>query len=67
LAAIKAYRLSYGGSAGPYQYTLSCNDANLTSFSVTNLPLGTYQVVVTAIHVSGLESAYSTEAVKVVQ
>jgi fibronectin type 3 domain-containing protein len=67
LSDIGGYRVYYGSSSSQYQFSVDINDATATSFVVTNLPLGTYYVVLTTIDVNGLESSYSNEVVKVVQ
>lgn len=61
---IRGYRLYYGTSSGNYVYTVDIQDGSATTYSVSDLPLGTYYFVLTTLDVNGRESGFSAEAVK---
>ena len=67
LADIDGYRIYYGTSAGSYPNQLDLTDATAQAATITDLPAGTYYLVMTTYDVSGLESAYSSMATKNVQ
>lgn len=68
LTEIAGYRIYYGTSSGQYRYQVPpIDDAYTTSVTIEDLPVGTYYFVMTTVDVNGLESGYSSEAVKVVQ
>ena len=64
LADIDGYRIFYGDSAGNYPNRLEVSDGTATSAIITDLPVGTYYIVMTTYDVSGRESAYSTMVAK---
>ena len=59
LADISGFRIHYGASAGNYDYIVNVRDATAQSATVKNVPVGTYQVVMTTYDSNGLESGYS--------
>jgi hypothetical protein len=61
LADISGYRIYYGTSTGNYTGHVDLLDGTAQQVSLTNLPLGTYYMVMTTYDVTGLESGYSTE------
>jgi hypothetical protein len=65
LSEISGYTVYYGGSAGSYPNALNINDGSATSATISNLPPGTYHMVVTTRDSAGRESSHSQEAVKV--
>jgi hypothetical protein len=67
LTEIAGYRIYYGTRSGQYDFQAPINDAYTSSITIDDLPVGTYYFVMTTVDVNGLESAYSGEAVKVVQ
>jgi len=66
MSEITGYTVYYGTSAGHYPNSLDISDASDTSVTITNLPLGTYYMVLTTRDSGGRESSYSSEVVKVV-
>ena len=59
LADIRGFRIYYGASAGNYEYLVNVRDGTAQSATVKNVPVGTYQVVMTTYDSNGLESGYS--------
>jgi hypothetical protein len=66
LADIDGYHIYYGVSAENYTNRLDVSDGTAQSATITDIPVGTYYVVMTTYDVGGLESAYSSMAVKTV-
>ncbi len=56
---IAGYKLHYGSSSG--SYTGSIDVGNSNSYTMEDLPAGTYYFAVTAYDLNGNESAYSPE------
>jgi hypothetical protein len=67
LADINGYRIHYGKSAGDYTNHVDLADATAQQVTLTDLPLGTYHLVMTTYDVVGLESGYSSAVTKNVQ
>mgnify|MGYP002065096227 FL=1 len=67
LTEIAGYRIYYGTRSGQYEFQTPIDDAYTSSITIDDLPVGTYYFVMTTVDVNGLESGYSSEAVKVVQ
>ena len=61
LADIGGYRIFYGSTSGSYSHQLDVTDPTATSFTLTDVPVGTYYFVMTAYDNSGRESLYSPE------
>jgi hypothetical protein len=59
LADINGFRIHYGASAGNYEYIVTVRDGTAQAATVKNVPVGTYQVVMTTYDSNGLESGYS--------
>ena len=66
-AEIAGYVLYYGVAPGNYSSSISIDDAYTTSVTVADLPRGTYYFAVTARDTSGMESAYSKAATRVIE
>jgi hypothetical protein len=64
LADIDGYRILYGDSAGNYPNQLDVPDGTAQSATITDLPVGTYYIVMTTYDVDGRESAYSSMVAK---
>jgi len=64
LADIDGYRVYYGTSAGNYTNSIDVTDGTAVQVTLTNLPLGTYYIVVTTYDVGGRESAYSPVVIR---
>jgi hypothetical protein len=64
LADIDGYRIYYGDSAGNYPNRLEVPDGTAQSATITDIPVGTYYIVMTTYDVGGLESAYSSMVAK---
>lgn len=67
LADINGYRIHYGKSAGDYTSHVDLVDGTAQQVTLTDLPLGTYYLVMMTYDVTGLESGYSSEVTKKVQ
>jgi hypothetical protein len=67
IGEIAGYTLYYGTSQGDYPNSVDINDANTTSATISDLPVGTYYFVLTTTDINGLESGYSGVATRVVQ
>lgn len=62
--SVAGYKVYYGTASKTYTSTINAGTA--TSYTVSNLPPGTYYFVVTAYDASGNESTYSNEATKTI-
>jgi hypothetical protein len=67
LSEIAGYRIYYGISSGDYDSVLSIDDPYTSTLLIDDLPLGTYYFAMTTVDTNGLESGYSSEAVRIVQ
>jgi hypothetical protein len=63
LSEIAGYRIYYGTTAGDYQNQIDINDHTVGQTQLSDLPVGTYYVVMTTIDTEGRESTYSSEVV----
>lgn len=61
LIQIAGYRIYYGVEAGKYLSNIDVDDGFATAGQLTNIPSGTYYMVMTTIDTKGLESAFSPE------
>jgi len=59
MADISGYTVYYGSSAGKYTHSVDVNNASASSTTLTDLPVGTYYLVMTTRDSGGRESAYS--------
>ena len=64
LSDISGFFVYYGKSSGNYTSFVDVPDGTATSVTVTDVPVGTWYVVMTTYDDSGLESAYSAEITK---
>ena len=64
LADIDGYRILYGDSAENYSNRLDVPDGTAQSATITDIPVGTYYIVMTTYDVDGRESAHSSMVVK---
>lgn len=64
LSDINGFRIYYGTSPGNYTAAYDVTNGSAQSATVSNLPVGTYYVVMTTYDNAGLESGYSAEIVK---
>jgi hypothetical protein len=67
LSDIDGYHIYYGTSAGNYPNRIDVADGTAQATTITDMPVGTYFLVMTTYDVSGLESVYSSMATKYVQ
>jgi hypothetical protein len=67
MSEITGYTVYYGTSKGNYPDSLSINNRSATSATISNLPVGTYYLVVTIRDTGGRESGYSSMVTKWVQ
>ena len=67
LADIAGYRVYYSESPGSYLNSVAVTDSSATSITVTDIPVGTYYMVMTTNDSGGRESGYSPEILKTVQ
>ncbi len=56
---VAGFRIYYGFEAGVYQDPIAVNDPAATQVQISNLPSGTYFVVMTTIDSEGRESSWS--------
>lgn len=63
LSEISGYQVFYGTVQGQYTSSVTINDATATSYTLTNLPTGTYYLVMTTLDTEGRESQFSPEVV----
>ena len=66
LSEISGFHVYYGTSAGRYTKKADIADGSAQGITLTNLPVGTYYVVMTTYDDSGLESGYSAMVTKTV-
>lgn len=64
LSDIDGYNIYYGTSAGNYLYQIDVADGTAQAATMTDLPVGSYYLVMTTYDVNGLESAYSSMVTK---
>lgn len=64
LSAIGGFRIYYGSQHGSYPNSVNITDGTARTATVNNLASGTYYLVMTTYDSAGIESRYSTEAVK---
>jgi hypothetical protein len=67
LADIDGYRVHYGKTAGNYTSHVTLADGSAQQMILTDLPLGSYYLVMTTYDVDGRESGYSPVVIKNVQ
>jgi hypothetical protein len=67
LADINGYRIYYGESEGSYTESVDIADGAAQSARVTDIPVGSYHVVMTTYDTDGRESGYSGSVVKTIQ
>lgn len=67
MSEIAGYTVRYGTSKGNYPYSIAINDGSATSVTVTNLPAGTYYMVMTTRDTGDRDSSYSSMATKQTQ
>ena len=63
---LAGYKIYYGVSQGSYSTSIRIDNPGIATFVVENLTPTTYYFVATAFNASGVESAFSGEAIKVV-
>lgn len=61
LSEIAGYRIYYGTAQGDYQNEIDVNDGSAEGYTFSDLPKGTYYIVVTTYDTDGRESLYSPE------
>ena len=66
LMDLAGYKIYYGVSQGSYSTSIRIDNPGIATFVVENLTPTTYYFVATAFNASGVESAFSGEAIKVV-
>lgn len=64
LSEIDGYRIYYGISAGNYPDWIDVADGTAQTVTITDMPTGTYYIVMTTYDVNGNESAYSSMVTK---
>jgi hypothetical protein len=67
LSDIGGYHIYYGTSAGNYTDQIDVTDGTTQAATITDMPVGTYYLVMTTYDVGGLESAYSSMATKIAE
>jgi len=59
-AEIGGYRIYYGESIGHYPYMVDVADETTGTFTITDVPIGTYDVAMTTYDIDGRESGFSS-------
>lgn len=59
LSELKGYRIHWGPTSNPTQYSITINDPYATSFTLQGVRPGSYELAMTAIDTEGRESALS--------
>ncbi len=67
LADIDGFRIHYGKSAGSYTNHINVADGTAQKVTLTDIPVGTYYLVMTTYDVAGRESGNSSMVSKNVQ
>jgi hypothetical protein len=67
LSEINGYRIHYGNAPGNYTSHVDLADGTAQQVTLTDLPVGTYYLVMSTYDVNGLESGYSASVSKNVQ
>jgi hypothetical protein len=67
LTDLDGYRIYWGTTAGIYPNSVTIDNESVSTYVIDNLSPGTYEFVATSFNTSGVESAYSSPATKVVQ
>jgi len=67
LTDLAGYRIYYGTASGSYSQVISINGASTTSYTIENLPAGSYYLVLKAVDASSNESAATAELSKTIQ
>lgn len=66
LTDLVGYKIYYGPSSRRYDHEIRISNAGITTYVVDNLPADTYYFAATAVNSSGMESDYSSEAIRTV-
>ena len=66
LTDLAGYKIYYGNESGNYQTSIQIDNPGIATYVVENLTPNTYYFVSTAFNFDAVESAFSNEAVKVV-
>ncbi len=64
LVDLAGYKIYYGRNSGNYDQEIRVDNPSISTYVVEQLGLGTYYFSATALNSSGLESAFSGEAVR---
>lgn len=67
LTDLAGYRVYWGTTPGSYANSITIDNPGQTMVVIENLMAGTYEFVATSFDASGVESAYSNSATKIVQ
>lgn len=67
LTDLDGYNIYWGTESGSYTNSVTIDNESVTTYVVDNLSPGSYQFVATSFNRSGVESAYSDPATRVVQ
>ena len=67
LTGLVGFKLYWGTASGVYSRQLTINNPLTTTWTLTNLPAGRWFFAVAALDVSGLESAKSNEATRLIE
>lgn len=64
LTDLAGYKLYYGKTSGAYTHEIRIDSPGISTYVIDNLLPATYYIVATSFNSSGVESRYSSEAVK---
>lgn len=67
LTDLDGYTIYWGTGSGSYPNSVTIDNESVTTYVVDNLSPGSYEFVATSFNTSGVESAYSSPATRVVQ
>jgi hypothetical protein len=67
LTNLAGFRIYYGTSSQNYSQVVSVNGATTTSYTIENLPAGSYYLVLKSVDASSNESAATAEFSKTIQ
>jgi hypothetical protein len=67
LSDLAGYKIYYGTTRGTYSQSITISSPYTTNYTISNLPAGTYYMIVKAYDTSNNESAASVEATKTIK
>jgi len=65
--SLAGYRIYYGTTHGSYANSITINNAATSTYTISNLPAGTYYMTIRAFDTSNNESVSSPELSKIIK